>query len=334
MSMLEVRDLTVDYPNGSGWTRAVDHVGFELAAGRALGIVGESGSGKTTLGRSLLGLNGPTARTSGSAHMNGTPIVGERADVHQVRGKRIGMIFQDPLSALHPFFTVGHQISETLRRHNAGMSRKTANALVVDLLGQVGIPDPAARARWYPHELSGGMRQRAMIAMALSCEPDVLIADEPTTALDVAVQAQILELLKSLKKDRQLAMLLITHDLAVVSQLCEDVLVMYGGRIVERAPSEILFSRPSHPYTLGLLNATPRIGARKVRLDAIPGVPGIPPGGPDQCYFRTRCPLACVVGDRVATREPPLATVAPEHLVACHLEPAEVHGRWKEHIGG
>lgn len=291
MSLLVVEHLKTHFFTRAGVVRAVDDVSFTLDQGQALGLVGESGSGKSVTSLSILGLVGGTGKiVGGSVKYQGRDIVHvSEEEKRRLRGSEIAMIFQDPMTSLNPVFTIGEQIAEAVRIHKQ-LSRREAWNVAVEALQSVSIPDPARRARDYPHQLSGGMRQRAMIAMALSCDPKVLIADEPTTALDVTIQAQILELLARLQQDRDLALLLITHDLGVVAEVADRVAVMYAGKIVEEAPVHELFQKPQHPYTMGLLASIPRLGQRSHgRLTTIEGmVPKLtelPPG----CAFAPRC---------------------------------------------
>ncbi|TYK51188.1 ABC transporter ATP-binding protein [Actinomadura decatromicini] len=317
MSLLNVRNLTVEFPHPKGPLRAVDGVSFAVEPGRTVGIVGESGSGKSATSLAIMGLHA-AARIGGSIELDGVQLVGAgREKIRAVRGRRVAMIFQDPLSSLHPHFRVGEQIAEARRLH-FGESRRAAHAHAVRLLADVGIPDPDERARDHPHRFSGGMRQRVMIAMALACEPDLLIADEPTTALDVTVQAQILELIAGARRERGLAVLMITHDLGVVARVADDVLVMYAGRVVEHADAETLFAAPRHPYTRGLLGSLPRLTGPAGELSPIPGSPPSPLAPPSGCPFHPRCP------DRVAACE----IARPElegatHRAACHLTAAK-----------
>src|SRR5215831_11750872 len=275
-SFLELRDLRIHFPTDDGVVRAVDPVSFRLERGKTLGIVGESGSGKSVTSLGILGLhNRRNARVSGEIWLDGTEIVGSSPDtVRALRGKKMAMIFQDPLSAMHPYYTVGWQIIEAYRVHNR-VSKEVARKHAIDMLGRVGIPRPEKRIDDYPHQFSGGMRQRAMIAMALSCDPDLLIADEPTTALDVTVQAQILDLMRNLQQEFNSALIVITHDLGVVAELVDDILVMYAGKCVEYGTAEELFYRPEHPYTWGLLGSMPRMD--RVRSDRLIPIKGTPP---------------------------------------------------------
>jgi oligopeptide/dipeptide ABC transporter ATP-binding protein len=293
--LLEVTDLQTHFPTRAGLVRAVDGVSFHLDRGELLGLVGESGCGKSMTALSVMRLIAPPGRI-----VNGKILFDSKdllqlsdAEMRQMRGDDIAMIFQDPMTSLNPVFTVGEQIAEALRLHRK-MSRKDARQATIEAMREVAIPDPARRLDDYPHQLSGGMRQRVMIAMALACNPKLLIADEPTTALDVTIQAQILELLDELRKQRELAVLLITHDLGVVAEVADRVAVMYTGRIVEESPVEELFARPKHPYTEGLLRSVPKLTGedviKKERLETIEGVvpslTDLPPG----CHFAPRCP--------------------------------------------
>ncbi len=299
---LEVRDLTVAFPSEGGAIKPADKVSFSLSPGRTLGLVGESGSGKTVTALSIMGLTPPPGRIEGGrVLLGGSDLLGlpERA-LEDIRGRRVAMIFQEPAAALNPVLTVGAQIAEALRIHDGSAD---AWAEAVRMLDRVGIPDATARARTYPHQMSGGMRQRAMIAMALICRPDVLIADEPTTALDVTIQAQIVDLMLEMQRHLGLAILFISHDLGVVSDIADEIAVMYAGRLVELGPAGDLFARPFHPYTQGLIETLPGRGPRRERLAAIPGaVPDLselPPG----CGFAERCPMA---DGRCREAEPPL----------------------------
>ncbi|WP_442790405.1 ABC transporter ATP-binding protein [Nonomuraea sp. NBC_01738] len=303
-------DLTVSF----GEVRVVDGVSFSVQCGKTLGIVGESGSGKSVSSLAVMGLH-RNASVRGSIEFDGEELVGASPErLRSLRGSRMAMIFQDPLSSLHPFFTVGEQVAEAYRLHRR-TSRKAARERAVEMLAEVGIPEPRRRAGEHPHRFSGGMRQRVMIAMALACEPDLLIADEPTTALDVTVQAQILELIARIQAERGLAVIMITHDLGVVARVADEVLVMYGGRAAEHAPARTVFAGPAHPYTRGLLASVP--GAGLDRLVAIPGSPPSPQNPPGGCRFHPRCPSAL---DVCASERP--ALLGGGHKVACHLEGA------------
>jgi peptide/nickel transport system ATP-binding protein len=305
--------------------RAVDGVSFSLGRGKTLGIVGESGSGKSVTSLGILGLHrgrGRDADVSGEVWLDGEELISSSQErVRQLRGQKMAMIFQDPLTSMHPYYTIGNQIVEAYRVHN-DVSKKVARQRAVDMLGRVGIPRPERRVDDYPHEFSGGMRQRAMIAMALVCNPELLIADEPTTALDVTVQAQILDLIRDLQSEFGSAVIMITHDLGVVAELADDILVMYGGKCVEYGAAEELFRRPEHPYNWGLLGSMPRVD-RDVRDRLIP-IKGSPPSLinlPSGCAFHPRCPHSERDGI-------PCRTVVPElseggHGVSCHLPPAQ-----------
>ena len=311
----EVRDLAVSFALRSGAVRAVDGVSFSIAAGRTLGLVGESGCGKTAAALATMGLIDPPGQvTRGRVTLLGESLEGlSEAAMRRVRGRRMAMIFQEPMTALNPVQRIGDQIAETQLVHGRA-TRRAAWEAAVALLDRVGVPDAARRARDYPHRLSGGMRQRATVAMALAGDPALLIADEPTTALDVTVQAQILDLLAGLGRDRGMAMLFISHDLGAVSEIADDIAVMYAGRIVERGPVRAVLESPRHPYTAGLLATLPRLGRNPARLPAIPGnVPdlaALPPG----CAFADRCPRA--VADCRRT-PPPLETLESGRAVAC-----------------
>ncbi|KAA2252471.1 ABC transporter ATP-binding protein [Solihabitans fulvus] len=324
---LSVRDLQVRFATEDGVVRAVDGLSFDLRRGQTLGIVGESGSGKSVTSLAVLGMHDRSRTTvTGRVTFDGTELIdATEKQLQSLRGNRIAMIFQDPLTALSPYYTIGAQIAETYRRHT-GASRSAARARAVDLLGRVGIAAPGRRADDYPHEFSGGMRQRAMIAMSLVCDPDLLIADEPTTALDVTVQAQILDLLGDLQREFDTAIILITHDLGVVANTAHEVLVMYAGRAVEHGATQQVLTRPRHPYTEGLLRSVPRLHS-DVDEPLVP-IPGSPPSllaVPAGCPFHPRCAhRERVPGDDCVTRRPALAEVG--HAAACHLpeEPREV----------
>ncbi|MEO5710144.1 MAG: ABC transporter ATP-binding protein [Nocardioidaceae bacterium] len=290
-SFLEVRDLRVHFPTDDGLVKSVDGLSFGVDRGKTLGIVGESGSGKSVTSMSVMGLHKKgSARISGEVLLDGQDLISSsREDVRKMRGKRMAMIFQDPLSAMHPYYTVGNQIVEAYRIHNH-VSTKKARAHAIEMLDRVGIPEPHRRVDSYPHQYSGGMRQRAMIAMALSCDPDLLIADEPTTALDVTVQAQILDLIRELQKEFNSAVIIITHDLGVVAELADDILVMYAGRAIEYGTAEHIFNEPEHPYTWGLLGSMPRFDRERTeRLLPIKGTPPSLINVPQGCAFNPRC---------------------------------------------
>jgi peptide/nickel transport system ATP-binding protein len=321
--LLRVHDLRTYFHVGGAVARAVDGVSFDIRAGETVGMVGESGCGKSVTALSLLRLVDPPGRIEpgSSIEFEGRDLLTlDEEGIRQIRGNRIAMVFQEPMTALNPVFTIGDQVAEVARVH-AGASRRAAWDRAVEMLNLVGIPDPRDRAKSYPHQLSGGMRQRVLIAMALVMNPSLLIADEPTTALDVTIQAQILELLADLQQRLGLAVLLITHDLGVVAEVTSRVLVMYGGQIVERAPVRELFRHPRHPYTRGLLEAMPRLGRQRERLTVIPGTVPPPTRWPSGCRFRDRCAWAW---QRCADEHPPEYVVTAEHNARCHLvdEPA------------
>jgi peptide/nickel transport system ATP-binding protein len=314
--LLDVKGLTVAFPGPRGWVNAVEDVSFTVGAGEIVGLVGESGSGKTVTALAVLGLTGETGGriAGGSIRFEGDDLVRlSRRQLGDVRGRRIGMIFQQPVRSLDPGFTVGYQIAETICRHES-VSRRAAWTRAVELLERVRIPQAAKRAAQYPHELSGGMCQRVMIAIALSCSPSLLIADEPTTALDVTVQAHVLQLLREIQADTGVAILFISHDLSVIAEMCDTVCVMYAGEIVERAPIENLFLWPSHPYTSGLLGAVPRVG-RSRTLRAIPGSVPDPGRAPPGCRYHPRCEHA--VAGRCDQTAPELVRVSDRHSSRC-----------------
>ncbi|MBF9129026.1 ABC transporter ATP-binding protein [Plantactinospora sp. S1510] len=333
---LRVQDLRVRFRTEDGVVRAVDGISFAVERGRTLGIVGESGSGKSVTSMAVLGLHDPRrTEISGKIQVGGREIVGlADSECRKLRGRDMAMVFQDPLSALHPYYPVGRQIAEAYQVHHRGVGRRTARRRAIEMLDRVGIPQPARRVDEYPHEFSGGMRQRVMIAMALVNDPDLLVADEPTTALDVTVQAQILDLLADLQREFNSAIVLITHDLGVVSQVADDVLVMYAGRAVEHGSVEQVLRRPQHPYTWGLLASVPSLhGDADADLLPIAGNPpsliNLPPG----CAFHPRCRWADENGDRSRTEVPELRPVTEAgHLVACHLPEAERQRRYAEEI--
>jgi peptide/nickel transport system ATP-binding protein len=317
-TLLDVQHLTISFPGGpAGRFHPVDGVSFSLARGETLALVGESGCGKSLTSLALLRLVPPPGRIeAGSAiRLGDTDVLALQGEaLRQIRGRRVGMIFQDPMTSLNPVFTVGDQITEGMHAHFR-ISKREARDRALALLQEVGIPDPVSRLSAYPHQLSGGMRQRVMIAIALSAEPDVLVADEPTTALDVTVQAQILEVLDRLRESRGMAILLITHDLGVVAGRADRVAVMYAGQIVEEAPTARLFAAPTHPYTQGLFASIPRLTGAVGRLTPITGSVPPPTAWPSGCRFRPRCPKAF---DRSETA-PPLLEVAPGHRARCWL---------------
>ncbi|HKB50291.1 MAG TPA: ABC transporter ATP-binding protein [Solirubrobacterales bacterium] len=323
--LLSVSDLRVGFTTEGGRLQAVDGVSFDLAAGEVLAIVGESGSGKSVTAQTIMGLTrSPNAQIDGSVRLRGAELVdASEAELQRVRGEGIAMVFQDPMTSLNPVYRVGGQIVEAIRAHRSGVSKNEAWQEAVGLLDSVGIPEAQRRAGDYPHELSGGMRQRAMIALALALAPEVLIADEPTTALDVTIQAQILDLLGRLNRERGLATILITHDLGVVAEVADRVLVMYAGRVVEQGTLDQLFYDPQHPYTWGLLGSLTRID--RPRPHRLPQIQGMPPSLldlPGGCAFRPRCPHAfgrCAELPDLAARLPE----APEHRDRCWLSPQQ-----------
>ena len=316
--MLSIQDLVTGFETPQGPIRAVDGVSLSLSQGEVLGIVGESGCGKSVLALSILGLlpRPPAFVAGGRILFKDQDLLGLSGDaLRRLRGNAISMIFQEPMTALNPVFTVGNQLMEVFRVHR-GLGRAEALRESVQMLAKVGVPAPERRVREYPYQLSGGMRQRVMIAMALACNPDLLLADEPTTALDVSIQAQILELMTALKDDLGTAILLITHDLGVVAEMARRVAVMYTGRIMEQADTVALFDHPLHPYTQGLMGAIPRADA-SFETEALTEIPGVVPGLtslPPGCHFAPRCPR---VMDVCRAEAPPLTTVSPDHQVAC-----------------
>ncbi|MBA6437812.1 ABC transporter ATP-binding protein [Streptomyces sp. GMR22] len=340
-AFLEVRDLHVHFPTDDGLVKSVDGLSFRLEKGKTLGIVGESGSGKSVTSLGIMGLHTAgqygrrKARISGEIWLNGQELLGADPDeVRKLRGREMSMIFQDPLSALHPYYTIGRQIIEAYRVHHE-VTKEVARKRAIELLDRVGIPQPDKRVDSYPHEFSGGMRQRAMIAMALVNNPELLIADEPTTALDVTVQAQILDLIRDLQKEFGSAVIIITHDLGVVAELADDLLVMYGGRCVERGPAEKVFYEPQHPYTWGLLGSMPRIDRDQTeRLIPVKGSPPSLINVPSGCAFHPRCPYADVPKDNITRTERPELTEAGGggHFSACHMTQEERTRIWTEEI--
>jgi peptide/nickel transport system ATP-binding protein len=331
MALLEVTDLRVRFKTDDGIVKAVDGLTFQVERGRTLGIVGESGSGKSVTSLAIMGLHrGKDTEITGQVRLEGEDLVSASDErVRQLRGSKMAMIFQDPLSALHPYYTVGTQIIEAYRVHNK-VSRQVARKRAIDLLGRVGIPQPTVRVDDYPHQFSGGMRQRAMIAMALSCDPGLLIADEPTTALDVTVQAQILDLIVDLQAEFGSAVIIITHDLGVVAEVADQVLVMYAGRAAETGTAGHVFREPGHPYTWGLLGSMPRLDVERVdRLRPIPGTPPSLINVPSGCPFHPRCAYpAEVAGNRCRTEVPALLEITPGHQTACHLTAGKRQEIW------
>jgi len=322
-SLLEVRNLQTQFSSDGVSFLAVDDVSFSIAAGKTLGVVGESGCGKSVTALSIMRLvSDPPGRiVGGEILFRGSDLLKlPEPQMREVRGNKVSMVFQEPMTSLNPVFTVGNQIGEAVRLHQR-LDRRAARQRSIEMLERVGIPAPKQRVDSYPHELSGGMRQRVMIAMALVCNPDLLIADEPTTALDVTIQAQILDLIQKLQSETRMAVMLITHDLGIVAETCGEVVVMYAGRIVERAPVKALFARPAHPYTAGLLRSIPSLekvgganGANR-RLAAIPGAVPDPRRLPSGCRFRDRCNRAIEICSRV---DPPLEVKREGQLAACH----------------
>ena len=317
-NLIEITDLQTSFFTGEGELRAVDGVSFAIEEGRTMGLVGESGCGKSVTALSTMQLIPKAAGriVGGEIRYRGENLLEfDEARMRRVRGNEISMIFQEPMTSLNPVFTVGTQIEEAIVLHQR-LSKKDARDKAIEMLRLVKIPEPETRVDDYPHELSGGMRQRVMIAMALSCNPSLLIADEPTTALDVTIQAQILNLIEELQEQLGMALLLITHDLGVVAEQADDVAIMYAGRIVEHATPEIIFSRPLHPYTVGLLKSIPGYGGIGEKLEAIPGIVPSPLNLPDGCRFSDRCSR---VEDKCRMREPELREVEERHWVSCFL---------------
>ncbi|HET7356120.1 MAG TPA: ABC transporter ATP-binding protein [Nocardioidaceae bacterium] len=330
---LEVEDLHVRFDTDEGSVLAVNGVSFTLQAGEVLALVGESGCGKSMTAMAMLGLLPPTATPSGSIRLEGQDISGfSQRELQAIRGRDISMIFQEPMTSLNPVFTVGHQIGEVLRRHE-GLSRKQARARAVELLDLVRIPSAHTRVDEYPHQMSGGMRQRVMIAMAVACNPKVLLADEPTTALDVTIQAQILDIMRDLRHELGTSIVMITHDLGVVADIADRVVVMYAGHVAETGTVDAVFANPQHPYTLGLLGSVPRpdlvLADVQDRLAEIPGVVPTLRQPPSECVFAPRCPRA---DQTCLTRMPELTETAPGQRAACvHPGPAEAEQREAVH---
>ena len=335
MPLLEVEDLIVHFETDDGLVKAVDGISYSVDRGQTLGIVGESGSGKSVSSLTVMGLTrSRNAKISGSIRLEGKELLqASDDDLRGIRGDEIAMIFQDPLSSLHPFFKVGSQIVEAIRAHHAVPARQ-AQERAIEMLAAVGIPEPRKRAQSYPHEFSGGMRQRAMIAMALANSPKLLIADEPTTALDVSVQAQILQLIERLQAEFDTAVVIITHDLGVVAEMADDIAVMYGGRIVERAATEAIFTEPQHPYTWGLLSSIPRLDSpRGEPLRPIPGRPPSLINLPSGCSFHPRCPYVRPAHTRIVPALEPVGGRA-DHHVACLLAQETRNRIWGGLRGG
>lgn len=335
MHLLEVKQLGVQFQTPDGVVSAVNGISFTLNRGETLGIVGESGSGKSQSMLAVMGLLAINGQATGQVLYRGQDLISmPTADLNRIRGDRVAMIFQDPMTSLNPYLTVERQMTEVLELHK-GMSRRDARTRAIQTLDAVKMPDAARRINMYPHEFSGGMRQRVMIAMALLCEPDVLIADEPTTALDVTVQAQILVLMRELQRDFGTAIVMITHDLGVVAGLCDEVMVLYGGQVMEQGSAEAIFYRPSHPYTAGLLAAVPRLETGDAPMLAIPGAPPNMARLPVGCPFTERCVMAL---PHCGTVRPAFAAAAHDDKVlrACHLgieEVTENLQRLKSQIG-
>jgi len=325
--LLDVQDLKVEFWTSRGNIYAVNGISFDIAPGETLGIVGESGCGKSVTSLAILGILARAGRvTSGTAMFEGRDLLKlSDEELRGVRGRKIAMIFQDPMTSLNPVLTIGFQIEEVLRTH-FGLEKRDAAVRAAELLDRVGIPNASARLRDYPHQFSGGMRQRAMIAMALACQPELMIADEPTTALDVTIQAQILDLLRELVAEQDTALILITHDLGVVAGMCERVNVMYAGMFMETGTADQVFAQPRHPYTLGLLQSVPRLdAARKTLLHPIEGNPRDMLSPPQSCPFEPRCRFAV---DESGKSVPPLEQIEPGHKVAC-FNPVPVE-EWKK----
>jgi oligopeptide transport system ATP-binding protein len=316
--LLEIKNLRTVFKTYAGQVSAINDVSISVGYGEAVGIVGESGSGKSVTMLSVMRLLSENGKvTSGEIDFNGRNMAEmSEKQMQVIRGNEIGMIFQDPMTSMNPVFTVGNQLVEAILKHNKKMPRKQAIEKAIDMLKLVGMPSPEKRFHQYPHEFSGGMRQRAMIAMALSCEPKLLIADEPTTALDVTIQAQIIELMKELKNKINMSIILITHDLGLVADVCERVVVMYGGTIVEQGPVEDIFYNPKHPYTLGLLSSIPRLNMGKERLNPVEGHPPDMINPPAGCPFAARCSEAMEICN---LHKPQYEKISENHGAACWL---------------
>ena len=315
--LLRISDLRVYFHTDNGLVQAVDGVSLQIEAGETLGLVGESGCGKSVTAYSILKLLPvpPAEYAGGEISFRGESLLAlDEKAMRRVRGNSISMIFQEPMSSLNPIMSIGAQITEAIREHRKA-SRREAREIAIDMLRRVRIPSPETRFHEYPHQLSGGMKQRAMIAMALVCRPSLLIADEPTTALDVTIQAQILDLLNELQRELNMSVMLITHDLGVVAETCDRVAVMYAGKIVESAPVASLFETPKHPYTHGLFRSLPTLTEKKKQLAVIPGAVPSPLDFPSGCRFRTRCSMA----QEICKQEPVLREIAPDHFAACHF---------------
>jgi oligopeptide/dipeptide ABC transporter ATP-binding protein len=317
--LLEIKGLKTHFFTQDGTVKAVDGVTFQIGHGQTLGVVGESGCGKSITSLSVMRLiERPGRIVAGEINLNGEDLL-KRSDeeIRDIRGDQVSMIFQEPMTSLNPVFTCGEQISESVQQHTAASSREGFDR-AVEMLSLVGIPDAKRRAREYPHQLSGGMRQRVMIAMALSTDPDLLIADEPTTALDVTIQAQILEVMRDLRQKNRMAIMLITHDLGVVAEMADEVVVMYAGKVVERGDVKTIFGSPHHPYTQGLLHSIPRLDERVDRLEVIKGTVPSPYNLPTGCLFKRRCPFRMPICDTA----PPYRQLGEDHYSRCWLTPA------------
>jgi oligopeptide/dipeptide ABC transporter ATP-binding protein len=327
-NLLELRDLKTHFFTDEGIARAVDGVSYAVKRGETLGVVGESGCGKSVTALSVMRLipNPPGRIVGGQILFEGRDLIPlPDSEIRKIRGNQIGMIFQEPMTSLNPVFTVGDQIMEAVILHRK-VSGQEARNHAIEMLRKVGIPSPESRVDDYPHQMSGGMRQRVMIAMALSCDPALLIADEPTTALDVTIQAQILELMRKLQDELGMSMLLITHDLGVVAQNAQHVAVMYAGKVVEYSDTRRVFGNPRHPYTVGLFRSIPRLGVKVQRLDTIPGTVPSALEFPSGCRFNNRCPFAT---ERCLTDEPELREIEPGHTVACHFAENVTLAEWE-----
>jgi len=314
-ALLNVQNLTTYFFTDEGVVKAVDDVSFSLSKGEALGILGESGCGKSVTALSIMRLIQPPGKIiKGKVFFNGDDLISKsEEEMRNIRGNKISMIFQDPMTSLNPVFTIGDQIIEAITLHQ-GLDKKDARKKAIEMLELVRIPEADKRINDYPHQFSGGMRQRVMIAMALSCNPSILIADEPTTALDVTIQAQILELIKQLRKELQMSLILITHDMGIVAESCENVLVMYAGKVVEYSDIMTIFKHPAHPYTIGLLESVPRLDVRRERLNAIEGQPPDLVALPNYCYYFDRCPYKT---KECSEQIPELIEIENGHLVRC-----------------
>ena len=316
MALLEVRDLRTSFFTPAGEVKAVNGISFNLDRGKVLGIVGESGSGKSVTAYSIMQILATTGKiVGGSIKLDGQELVGAGERVMKtVRGNKISIIFQDPMTSLNPTYTIGHQLMEAILLHT-DRNRKQAWDRALEMLRLVNVNEPEKRMKQYPYEFSGGMRQRVMIAMALACEPDILIADEPTTALDVTIQAQILDLLRQLKDKINSSIIFITHDLGVIAEMADFVVVMYAGRIVERGTVQEIFANPAHPYTIGLMASKPSVGKKLDKLYSIPGKVPNPINMPDYCYFKDRCEMQC---ERCSGEYPEEISLSPTHKVSCY----------------